>query len=494
LNLLQASLKISSAVSGVANPAVTRNQLDNQKGMLLTSAEIAQVLSGQSLNVTLNLNATDVSNSTTQEVSDDKSLIETLIAPSAANIGFLYDINITKKVDVLNSSGAVINAGASQLVPVVPEPISITLNIPTNLLGYQYFAIVRVHNGLEEFIPSSVNGTTVTFSSTKFSTYALVYSNQMIFADNLPGTGPSLPSNNAGSFIGSTVTIDNVSNGKVTVDNSSPASGTKVTITIKPDAGYTLDKLSITDDKGHVINYTDLGNGTYTYIQPNGAVEINASFKADTGVSKLLNTIEHLAYLRGYKDGTFRSDAPMTRAEVAQMFYNLLKNQDVNTSGTHFADVPDNAWYAKAVNTLASLGIIKGYKDGTYAPDKAITRAEFTILAVSFSNKAAVNKSFTDVSNTHWAYSSIATSAEYGWVNGYPDGTFKPDKIITRAESATIVNRMLNRQPDKKAIDASTGIKVFKDLSSGYWAYYDIMEATNDHQYESSNGMEIWVP
>lgn len=494
LNLLQASLKISSAVSGVANPAVTRNQLDSQKGMLLTSAEIAQVLSGQSLNVTLNLNATDVSNSTAQEVSDDKSLIETLIAPSAANIGFMYDINITKKVDVLNSSGAVINAGASQLVPVVPEPISITLNIPTNLLGYQYFAIVRVHNGLEEFIPSSVNGTTVTFSSTKFSTYALVYSNQMIFADNLPGTGPSLPSNNAGSFIGSTVTIDNVSNGKVIVDNSSATSGTKVTITVKPDAGYTLDKLSITDDKGNVINYTDLGNGTYTYIQPNGTVKIKATFKTDTGVSKLLNTMEHFAYLRGYEDGTFRSNASMTRAEVAQMFYNLLKNKNLNTSGIHFADVPDNAWYAKAVNTLANLGIIKGYKDGTYAPDKAITRAEFTIIAVSFSNKAAGNKSFTDVSNTHWAYSSIATSAEYGWVNGYPDGTFKPDKTITRAESATIVNRMLNRQPDKKAIDASAGIKVFKDLSSGYWAYYDIMEATNDHQYETSNGVEIWVP
>lgn len=501
LNLLQASLNISSAVSGVVNPAATRNQLDNQKGMLLTPAEIDQVLSGQSLNVTLNLNATDVSNSTTQEVSDDKSLIETLIAPSAANIGFMYDISITKKVDVLNSSGAVINAGASQLVPVVPEPISITLTIPTNLLSYTYFAIARVHDGRAEFIPGSVNGTTVTFSSTKFSTYALVYSNQVIFADNLPGTGPSLPASNdssGGGFVSSTVTIGNVTGGKVTVDNTSATSGTKVTITVTPDAGYTLDKLSITDDKGNVINYTDLGNGTYTYVQPNGTVKINATFKAApataTGVFKLLNTMEHFAYLSGYKDGTFRSDASMTRAEVAQMFYNLLKNQNVNTSEIHFADVPENAWYAKAVTALASLGIINGYEDGTFAPDKAITRAEFTIIAVSFSNNAAGNKSFTDVSNTHWAYSSIATSAEYGWVNGYPEGTFEPDKTITRAESATIVNRMLNRQPDKKVIDASTSIKAFKDLSSGYWAYYDIMEATNAHQYEESNGMEIWVP
>ncbi|MCY9665566.1 S-layer homology domain-containing protein [Paenibacillus alginolyticus] len=245
-----------------------------------------------------------------------------------------------------------------------------------------------------------------------------------------------------GGFISPTVTIDNAAGGKVTVDNNSATSGTKVTITVTPDAGYTLDKLSITDDKGNVINYTDLGNGTYTYVQPSGSVKINAAFKAldkapasaaDTGVSKLLNTMEHLAYLSGYEDGTF-------------------------------------------------------------APNKAITRAEFTIIAVSFSNKAAGNKSFTDVSNTHWAYSSIATSAEYGWVNGYPDGAFEPDKTITRAESATIVNRMLNRQPDKKAIDASTSIKVFKDLSSGYWAYYDIMEATNAHHYEKSNGKEIWVP
>ncbi|OME97839.1 hypothetical protein BK127_40160 [Paenibacillus sp. FSL H7-0331] len=513
LNLLQASLKISSAVSGVVDPSTTRNQLDNQKVMLLTPAEIAQVLNGQSLNVTLNLNATDVSNSTTQGVLDDKSLINTLVAPSAANIGFMYDINITKKVDVLNSSGAVINAGASQLVPVVPVPISITLTIPTNLLGYKYFAIVRVHNGRTEFIPASVNGTTVTFSSTKFSTYALVYSNQMIFADNLPGSGPSLPSDNnndsgsggsggggGGSTVSSTVTIDDVAGGKVTVDNPNAAVGATVTLTVTPDAGYTLDKLSITDDKGNVISYTSLGNGTYTYIQPNGTVKINATFKAtpasatDTGVFKLLNTMEHLVYLNGYEDGTFRSDASVTRAEVAQMFYNLLKNQDVNTSGVHFADVPENAWYAKAVNTLASLGIINGYEDGSFAPNKAITRAEFTIIAVSFSNKAVGNKTFTDVLKTHWAYSSIATSAEYGWVNGYPDGTFESDKTITRAESATIVNRMLNRQPDRKTIDASTSIKVFKDVSNGFWAYYDIMEATNAHQYEKSNGMEIWLP
>ncbi|MEC0226237.1 S-layer homology domain-containing protein [Paenibacillus alba] len=506
LKLLQASLKTSSAVSGVVDPSTTKNQLDNQMGMLLTSQDIAKVLNGQSLNVTLNLNATDVSTSTTQSVYDDKGLISTLIAPSASGIGSIYDINITKKVDVVDSSGAVTDAGTLQPVRVVPEPIKITLPVPTNLLGYKYFAIVRVHNGRAEFIPCSVNGTTVTFSSTKFSTYALVYSNQMIFADNLPGTGPSLPSTNdggGGGFVGSTVTIDNGTGGKVTVDNNSATAGTKVTITVTPDAGYLLDKLTITDDKGNVINYTDNGNGTYTYIQPNGTVKIKAVFKVldkapalatDTGVFKLLNTKDHFAYLSGYEDGTFRSDTQVTRAEVAQMFYNLLKNQDINTSGMHFADVPGNAWYAKAVNTLASLGIINGYEDGTFAPNKAITRAEFTIIAVSFSNNTAGNKSFTDVSKTHWAYSSIATSAEYGWVNGYPDGTFEPDKTITRAESAAIVNRMLNRQPDKKAIDASTSIKVFKDLSSGYWAYYDIMETTNAHQYKKSNGMEIWVP
>ncbi|WP_376745669.1 InlB B-repeat-containing protein [Paenibacillus sedimenti] len=148
---------------------------------------------------------------------------------------------------------------------------------------------------------------------------------------------------------GGKVTVDN------SVDNSSATSGTKVTITVTPDAGYSMDKISITDDKGNVINYTDNGNGTYTYVQPNGTAKINATFKAldkapapatDTGVFKLLNTMEHLAYLSGYEDGTFRSDASVTRAEVAQMFYNLLKNQDVDTSGMHFADVSENAWYA----------------------------------------------------------------------------------------------------------------------------------------------------
>ncbi|MCC3374794.1 S-layer homology domain-containing protein [Cohnella sp. REN36] len=370
------------------------------------------------------------------------------------------------------------------------EPVWISGNGGT--LSFQPVDAAKTYQVLAQPIPAAGEISPMPTSGTD------VFPNQ---TGGNPGSGSG--GGDGGGNVGSTVTIDHVTGGKVTVDNDKAKTGTKVTITVTPDAGYTLDKLTITDDKGNAINFTDLGNGTYTYTQPNSAVKINATFKAldkapapatDTGVSKLLNTVEHFAYLSGYKDGTIRSDASITRAEVAQMFYNLLKNQDVSTSGIHFADVPDNAWYAKAVNTLASLGIIKGYEDGAFAPNKAISRAEFTTIAVSFSNKAAGNKSFTDVSNAHWAYSSIATSAEYGWVNGYPDGTFNPDKTITRAESATIVNRMLDRQPDKKAIDASTGIKVFKDLSSGYWAYYDIMEATNAHQYEKSNGMEIWAP
>ena len=212
-----------------------------------------------------------------------------------------------------------------------------------------------------------------------------------------------------------------------------------------------------------------------------------------TGVSRWLDTVNHTAYLSGYPDGTFGTDKNMTRAEVAQMFYALLLDKDVEIT-TSFSDVPADAWYAKAVNTLSSLGMLGGYPDGTYRPDAPITRAEFAAVALAFANEpAAAGCSYTDVSADSWYYTYVAQASTYGWIGGYPDNTFRPDNKITRAEVCVIVNNMLGRAADQRYIDRNADeLTSFADLTSNHWAYYTIMEATNFHKYSVDDGVESW--
>ena len=213
----------------------------------------------------------------------------------------------------------------------------------------------------------------------------------------------------------------------------------------------------------------------------------------DTGVSKWLETDEHNAFLSGYPDGSFLADKNMTRAEVAQMFYSLLLNKNVKITKS-FSDVPADAWYAKAVNTLSSLGMLGGYPDGTFRPDAPITRAEFAAIALAFAyDPASASCSYTDVSTNAWYYTYVAQATTYGWIGGYPDGSFRPNNSITRAEVAVIVNNMLGRDADESYINRNADELVsFVDLSKNHWAYYTIMEATNSHDYTTSSNGESW--
>ena len=170
-------------------------------------------------------------------------------------------------------------------------------------------------------------------------------------------------------------------------------------------------------------------------------------------MSGWLETGEHMAYMVGDDRGDFRPDANITRAEVVQMFYRLLRDQDVSVAGT-FSDVEEDAWYARAVNVLASLGMVNGVGGNQFAPERAITRAEFAAIAARFARAHNIGITFTDVPESHWAYDEICTAASYGWVNGVGGGRFDPDRLITRGEAAAMVNRMLGRLADKAAIDA----------------------------------------
>lgn len=211
------------------------------------------------------------------------------------------------------------------------------------------------------------------------------------------------------------------------------------------------------------------------------------------GTSDLLNTRDHMAYLSGYDTGLFGPDNNMTRAEAAQMFYGLLLNKDVPIT-VSFADVSEDAWYAQAVNALASLGIVTGVGDGKFDPQRAITRAEFTVIAMNFTKGSMSGENiFSDVTVDDWFYDKVVGSVQYGWITGYVDGTFRPNNTITRAEVTTITNRMLGRSADQSFVDRhGEELKSFLDVAEPHWAYYQIMEATNSHDYTKANGNEIW--
>lgn len=225
-----------------------------------------------------------------------------------------------------------------------------------------------------------------------------------------------------------------------------------------------------------------------------GPVEDQPANPDDTGVSDWLNTKEHLAYLAGYPGGIFGPDQNMTRAEAAQMFYNLLLEKDVETT-VEFEDVPADAWYAKPVNTLASLGILSGVGNGRFDPERSITRAEFTVIAMKFANTSGGGVNiFSDVNEDDWFYSAVVDSTQYGWINGYPDGTFRPEATISRAEVTVIVNHMLGRAADRPYVIAhEEELNTFGDVNRGHWGYFHVAEATNAHEYHTEDGTESWT-
>ena len=200
-----------------------------------------------------------------------------------------------------------------------------------------------------------------------------------------------------------------------------------------------------------------------------------------------LNTEDHYAYIVGYsEDGTVRPNANITRAEVATIFFRLLTDSARDQfwmTTNNFSDVLPNDWYNTAVSTMVNMGIIQGYEDGTFRPNANITRAEFATIAARFlaSGYEVEDDLFTDIAN-HWARESINDAAMAGWINGYEDGTFRPDAAITRAEAVTMVNNVLQRKPDADHMLDSM-IK-WPDNPEGTWYYEAIQEATNSHDYD----------
>lgn len=209
-----------------------------------------------------------------------------------------------------------------------------------------------------------------------------------------------------------------------------------------------------------------------------------------------LNTKDHYSYLIGYSDGTVRPNGRITRAEVATIFFRLLTDdarQRNWSSENNFSDVSADKWYNNAVSTLCHMGVLGGYSDGTFRPNAPITRAEFAKIAVSFSqaNGSAVYSYFTDVKTTDWFAPYVTAAKDSGLIEGYSDGSFKPENRITRAEACAIVNRVLGRKPSKNHMKISGRID-WPDCTTADWFYEAIMEATNSHTYQMGKRVETW--
>ena len=280
--------------------------------------------------------------------------------------------------------------------------------------------------------------------------------------------------------------------------------GESKTFTITPDSGYHIKDVLV-DGKsvGAVSTYTFenvVDNHTIhaTFARKHTPTPSTPTVEIPDDDALGLNTTDHFAYIVGYGNGEVRPQNNITRAEVATIFFRLLTDdvRDENLTKTNrYSDVAATSWYNTAVSTLSSMGIITGYPDGTFRPDAAITRAEFAAIAARFDNdgdKTAAK--FSDIA-THWAKDEISIAYNNGWITGYPDGTFGPQRDITRAETMTLVNRVLNRQPETED-DLLPNMTVWTDNANPKaWYYLAVQEATNSHYYEfkTNSKYEKWT-
>lgn len=200
-------------------------------------------------------------------------------------------------------------------------------------------------------------------------------------------------------------------------------------------------------------------------------------------------TGSHKSFMTGYPEGNFLPDNGLKRSETAAILSRIIAGGEVVNKSSRFADVPSYEWYTKYIGHMEELGLMQGYEDGSFKPDRKISRAEFASIVARYLNLTKTQEVyFPDLASNHWAIDDIKKVVAAGIMKGYDDGNFGPQNPVTRAEAATIINRALNRHPDEEYIRGAK-IKTFSDIKN-HWAYYQIIEATYDHDYTIINGVE----
>ena len=278
---------------------------------------------------------------------------------------------------------------------------------------------------------------------------------------------------------GHKIVMEPVPNNTLRADkNTLPKGETAVIRDSTASNGYVLSDLAVKDVSGNDIPVRRQSDGVYAFTMPESSVSVRAMMVADpdmTGISKQLNTDQNISYMQGMADGRFYPASSVTRGQVAQIFYRLLKEQKVSSKST-FTDVPDTLWCAEAVNALASLGIVEGVGNGKFAPNQSITRAEFVTICARFTQVSASGETFTDVPASHWAFDAISTAASFGWVNGVGNGQFAPNQHITRAQAAVLLNRLLGRCMAGQSYENA---RQYPDVPQTHWAWKNICEASD---------------
>ena len=258
------------------------------------------------------------------------------------------------------------------------------------------------------------------------------------------------------------------------------------------DEKYKKNTVVILDKIPKRVGYTFTGwyadkelTDKITSVKMTSDKTVYAGWQA-TDVPNYLNNENHFAYIVGYEDGTVRPNANISRAEVAAIFFRLLKDDvrdDNLTANSVFTDVAFGKWYNKSISTMAKIGIVKGRTANAFAPNAPITRAEFAAICSRFDrSNVEIKSDFNDISG-HWAENEIRRAASLGWIQGYTDGSFKPDQNITRAEAASMINRMLHRLPET-VDDLLDGMIQWPDNQPNDWYYINMQEATNSHDFK----------
>ena len=292
--------------------------------------------------------------------------------------------------------------------------------------------------------------------------------------------------NSSSSHHSTRYTLHYESNGGTAYKDERYSSGTKVT----------LDKTPTRESYTFTGWYADKAlTQKITSVTMNSDKTVYAGWEA-TGVPDKLNGDDHFAYVIGYPDGKVHPKGNISRAETATIFFRLLKAdiRDRNlTADNEFSDVSDGQWHNKAISTMAKLGIVKGRRADRFDPDASITRAEFAAICARFNTKPVENSgSFSDISG-HWAENEIERAAAFGWISGYPDGTFHPDARITRAEAMTMINRVLCRMPQSES-DLLDSMVTWPDNKPSDWHYLAVQEATNSHDFNRQGEVgESWT-
>ena len=292
--------------------------------------------------------------------------------------------------------------------------------------------------------------------------------------------------NSSSSHHSTRYTLHYESNGGTAYKDERYSSGTKVT----------LDKTPTRESYTFTGWYADKAlTQKITSVTMNSDKTVYAGWEA-TGVPDKLNGDDHFAYVIGYPDGKVHPKGNISRAETATIFFRLLKAdiRDGNlTADNDFSDVSDGQWHNKAISTMAKLGIVKGRRADSFDPDASITRAEFAAICARFNTKPVENSgSFSDISG-HWAENEIERAAAFGWISGYPDGTFHPDARITRAEAMTMINRVLCRMPQNES-NLLDSMVTWPDNKPSDWHYLAVQEATNSHDFNRQGEVgESWT-